>query len=165
MKRRIKTGIVSLLSLGLLASIGFAHSDMLPMPNKQVVKNAEFRKLSHHQIAIRADGKSYVVDLYDNPTANDLLTKLPLSLNVTNYPGYDEKVIRLAQPLSMEGAPKGDEPLIPEVGYYSPGQWIAVYYGYIGYWDGKVPLGQIRATNSEISSIQENGTITIEKIK
>ncbi|WP_339401649.1 cyclophilin-like fold protein, partial [Klebsiella pneumoniae] len=50
-------------------------------------------------------------------------------------------------------------------GYYAPGQWIAVYFGPIGYWSGKVPLGRIHASVDEISAIPENTPVTIEKAK
>lgn len=128
-------------------------------------KNAQWRKPLNESITLRFGEKAYSVDLYDNPTTHDLLKKLPLNVQATDYPGYDEKVLRLATPLSMENAPRGDEPEIPEVGYYAPGQWIAVYFGPIGYWSGKVPLGRIHASVDEISAIPENTPVTIEKAK
>lgn len=123
------------------------------------------RTPSGERVAIHAGTRTFVVDLYDNPTARDLVTRLPMTLKATNYPGYDEKVIRVPRPLSMEGAPRGDNPKIPEVGYYAPGQWIALYYGPIGYWPGKVPLGRIAATKAEIGAIPENTSVTIERVK
>lgn len=128
-------------------------------------KNAQWRKPLNQSVTFRFGDKAYTVDLYDNPTTHDLLKKLPFKLQATNYPGYDEKVLRLAAPLSMKNAPRGDEPEIPEVGYYSPGQWIAVYYGPIGYWSGKVPLGRIHASTDEIGAIPENTPVIIEKAK
>lgn len=127
--------------------------------------NNDIRKLSGNKISINVDGKSFSVELYDNPTADDLLSQLPLTLNASDYAGYDEKVIQLKSNLSMEGAPAGDEPLIPEVGYYEPGNWIAIYYGYIGYWSGKVPLGRIDASIEELEAIPDGSTVTIELIE
>ena len=75
-----------------------------------------------------------------------------------------EKIMPLAEPLSMLGAPEGDNPKIPEVGYYRPGNWIALYYGFIGYWEGKVPLGQIDASPDEIRDIPAGSSVTIELI-
>lgn len=124
--------------------------------------NSHLRKLSDNRITIRIGDKAFNVTLYDNPTANDLLPRLPMTVKANNYPGYDEKVIRLPNRLSMEGAPRGDDPLIPEVGYYQPGQWIALYYGPIGYWSGKVPLGRIDASIDELRAIPDNASVTIE---
>lgn len=123
------------------------------------------RRLSGKQVVIQTEDASYLVELYDNPTADDLYSRLPLTLTSSDYPGYDEKVLRLGDGLSMEGAPLGDNPKIPEVGYYEPGNWIALYYGFIGYWPGKVPLGQIHATTEELAAIPEETTIRIERME
>ena len=126
------------------------------------VANGDSRRPSANKIVVRVGEKVFPVDLYDNPTANDLLTRLPLTLKATDYPGYDEKVLRLSNPLSMEGAPQGDDPQYPELGYYQPGQWVAIYYGHIGYWGGKVPLGKINASVDDLRAIQNNASTTIE---
>ncbi len=127
--------------------------------------NSDLRKLSQNKIAIHIGEKVYTVDMYDNPTANDLVSQLPLTLKINDYAGWDEKIIRLRNPLSMEGAPEGDEPEIPEFGYYEPGQWLALYYGYIGYWSGKVPLGRINASVDELGEIPDNASATIEIVR
>ena len=150
MKRKIALGVVA---------FSLAVGGAFAMKNSP--SNPELRHFSGKNIAVIAGGREFAVHLYDNATANDLYAKLPMTLYVENYPGYDEKVIRLEQKLSMQGAPKGDEPGIPEVGYYAPGNWIALYYGHIGYWSGKVPLGTIDASTDEIGSI-EPGEIRIE---
>ena len=123
--------------------------------------NAHLRKLTDTVIAFRIGDQAFNVTLYDNPTADDLLARLPLTVRASNYPGYDEKVLRLEAPLSMQRAPEGDNPEIPEVGYYEPGNWIALYYGPIGYWPGKVPLGRIDASVEQLAAIPHNAPVTI----
>jgi hypothetical protein len=59
-------------------------------------------------------------------------------------------------------APGSDDPGIPEVGYYESGKWIAIYYGPIGDWPGKVPLEKIRATVGELGAIPNNAPVMIE---
>ena len=113
---------------------------------------------------MNVNGRRFVVSLYDKPTADDLLSRLPLTLTTNNYGNWMEKIMPLAEPLSMLGAPEGDNPKIPEVGYYRPGNWIALYYGFIGYWEGKVPLGQIDASPDEIRDIPAGSSVTIELI-
>ncbi|MET7335343.1 cyclophilin-like fold protein [Nonomuraea sp. NPDC005650] len=127
--------------------------------------NDNLRTLSGSRIAVRIGDKAFTIQLYNNPTAKDLVSQLPLTLTADDYPGYDEKVVRVQNPLSMEGAPDGDEPAIPEVGYYEPGQWIALYYGPIGYWPGKVPLGRIDASVEELRAIPDGASVTIEVVK
>ncbi|WP_119307033.1 cyclophilin-like fold protein [Cohaesibacter haloalkalitolerans] len=124
--------------------------------------NADLRKLSGETLVLHVGTSAFTVSLYDNPTAKDLLSKLPLKLKAEDYAGYDEKLIRLNNALSMEGAPRGDEPLFPEVGYYHPGRWIALYYGPIGYWSGKVPLGKIDASIEQLAAIPDNAPVTLD---
>ena len=126
--------------------------------------NAQLRTLTDNRIVFRIGEDAFTVTLYDNPTANDLLSQLPLAVTASNYPGYDEKVLRLTAPLSMMGAPEGDDPEIPEVGYYEPGNWIALYYGPIGYWPGKVPLGRIDANLDELRAIPDGAAVSIEAL-
>ena len=127
--------------------------------------NTELRHLSGNQISVKVGEVAFTIDLYDNETAKDLLAQLPLTLTANDYAGYDEKVVRLKGSLSMKGAPSGDNPLIPEFGYYHPGKWLAIYYGHIGYWSGKVPLGRINASIDQLRSIPDNAQITMELVK
>lgn len=155
-------------AVAVFAIAGLAAADAAQVETRtEMVKesptNPHLRKLSGEKIAFRVGDKRFVVNLYDNPTARDLLARLPITVRASNYPGYDEKVLRLAKGLSMEGAPKSDDPGIPEVGYYEPGQWIALYYGPIGNWPGKVPLGQIGATVDELRAIPDGASLTIER--
>ncbi|MGC4441754.1 cyclophilin-like fold protein, partial [Streptococcus suis] len=62
--------------------------------------NAYLRQLSGKQIRLTIGDQSFTVDLYDNPTANDLYEQHPLTLTVNDYAGWDEKVIRLDKKLS-----------------------------------------------------------------
>lgn len=161
MNKRFPITMTAILLLGGAALAGaITYRESLSYPTGP--KNKHMRKLSNNKIVVNTGKKAFTVTLYDNETANDLLTKLPLKLKANNYPGYDEKVIRLKSGLSMKGAPEGDNPEIPEVGYYEPGQWIALYYGHIGYWPGKVPLGRIDATIDELRAIPDNAPVTIE---
>lgn len=135
-------------------------------PMTESPSNPELRNLSGEKVNINIGDTSFVVELYDNSAAADLLDKLPLTYTISDYAGYDEKLIRLDSNdgLSMDDYTGGDEPGIPEVGYYEPGNWIALYFGYIGYWSGKIPIGKIQATCEEIEAIPAGSTVTIEQL-
>lgn len=156
-----RTAVLSVASIALMSALSACSAQNLPTGPK----NDHLRQLTDNKVAVRVGDKSFTVTLYDNPTAKDLLSRLPMTLKANNYPGYDEKVIRLPQSLSMEGAPAGDDPRIPEVGYYEPSRWIALYYGPIGYWSGKVPLGKIDASVDELRAIPDNAPVTIELVR
>ncbi|MDR0484480.1 MAG: hypothetical protein LBH40_04320 [Alphaproteobacteria bacterium] len=159
--KKILLNIIFLLSVNVFSSsLLFAASETTD------TKNDNLRVLSGKQILITIENSlSFTVDLYDNDTANDLLSQLPLTVTADDYPGYDEKIMKLAKPLSIKNAPEGDTPRFPELGYYQPGQWLAVYYGHIGYFIGKVPLGKVNTTNNALSLIPNNTKITIELVK
>jgi len=154
-----KRSFIALATMLALAGTALAQNGGTQVDNT----NAHLRQLTDTKVIFRVGDQSFTVTLYDNPTADDLLEHLPMTVKASNYPGYDEKVLRLREPLSMEGAPGGDNPEIPEVGYYEPGNWIALYYGPIGYWPGKVPLGRIDATIEQLAAIPDGAPTTIER--
>jgi hypothetical protein len=79
--------------------------------------------------------------LWDNPTAQDLASQLPLTLEFDDY-GQVEKTAALPRPLTMEGVPAGDDPEPYDIGYYEPGGVLVLYYRDVGYWNGIVRLGR-----------------------
>ena len=162
---RSHIALAATLTLPCLVPMKIAQAQTRNAIQKESPTNKELRNLSGDKVTFRIGDQAFNVDLYDNPTAKDLMSRLPLTVKAGNYPGYDEKVLRLSKGLSMKGAPKGDDPAIPEVGYYEPGQWIAIYYGPIGYWAGKVPLGRIDASIDELHAIQDGASVTIEPAK
>lgn len=143
----------------------FVSDDSKITDGSEVKVNTSLRTLTNRKVKITVDGHTFIMQLYDNKTADDLYDKLPLTLTANDYGSWLEKIAPLgSSSLSMEGAPLGDCPLVPEVGYYEPGNWIALYYGQIGYWTGKVPLGTIDATAQELESITDGSTIRFIKL-
>lgn len=165
MNKKGYIALAAVLSLSGLATTGWLQAQPTSNAPKESSVNRELRRLTNNKVEFRIGEKAFVVTLYDNPTAQDLLARLPMTLKAGNYPGYDEKVIRMSKGLSMEGAPRGDDPGIPEVGYYEPGPWIALYYGHIGYWSGKVPLGKIDASVDELRAIPDGAPVTISRVR
>ena len=143
----------------------FVTDDSDIKDGSQINVNSSLRELTDRKVKISVDGRTFTLTLYDSKTADDLWHQLPLSITANNYSGWEEKICPLGdKDLSMENAPQGDCPLIPEVGYYKPGNWIALYYGEIGYWSGKVPLGTIDASSDELKSITGGSSIIFEKM-
>ena len=70
-------------------------------------------------IRITVDDQVITARLADNPTAQDLVAQLPLTLNIRDF-NRQEKVAKLPRPLTMEGVPAGDDPEINDLGYYAP---------------------------------------------
>lgn len=90
--------------------------------------------------------------LWDNATARDLISQLPLTLTFSDY-GRQEKLATLPRKLTMEGVPAGDDPLPGEIGYYAPAGVIVFYYEDVGYFTGIVRLGQFDGGMDAINTI------------
>ena len=80
--------------------------------------------------------------LYDNATARDFASRLPLSIELEDY-ASKEKVHTFPEKLSLEGAPAGSKGMSGDITYYSPWGNLAIFYKDHGYASGLVPLGRL----------------------
>jgi hypothetical protein len=91
-------------------------------------------------ITIRIDGRAVNGTLSGNATARSLIGQLPLTLTFSEF-GGQEKHAELPAPLSLEGAPAGDDADPLTIGYYAPGQTLVLYYEAVGHYSGIVRIG------------------------
>ncbi|MCV9945696.1 cyclophilin-like fold protein [Rhizobium sp. BT-175] len=78
--------------------------------------------------------------LYDNPTARDLASLLPLDLKIEDY-GRNEKIVHLPRKLTEEGSgPFGNEQP-GDLCYFKPWGNLALFYADYR-WDGLIRLGR-----------------------
>jgi hypothetical protein len=95
--------------------------------------------------------------LHDNPAANALAQRLPMTLTFDDF-GAVEKIAPLASPLPMTGMPAGADPEIGDIGFWAPGGDLVLYYGEVGYWNGIARLG----TFDDVAAIEgQTGPFTI----
>jgi hypothetical protein len=99
--------------------------------------------------------------LWNNPTANDLIAQLPLTLDFRDFNDV-EKIARLPQALMMNGVPEGDNPEPQDIGYYAPTGDLVFYYDDVGYFDGIVRLGTFDSDMEPIRRQTSGFTATIE---
>ena len=92
-------------------------------------------------VRITVADQTITAQLADNPTADDLIDQLPLTLTFRDF-NRVEKVAELPRPLTMDGVPAGDDPDINDIGYYAPSRSLVFYYGDVGYWNGIVLIGR-----------------------
>jgi len=67
------------------------------------------------RVNVRIGDKTYTATMFNNPTANDLVSQLPLTLAFRDYAGQ-EKVSPAPRALTMQGVPRGDDPEINDFG-------------------------------------------------
>jgi len=113
------------------------------------------------RVNVRIGDKTYTATMFNNPTANDLVSQLPLTLAFRDYAGQ-EKVSPAPRALTMQGVPRGDDPEINDFGYYAPSNSLVLYYSNVGYWDGIVRLGRFDSSIEAIRTLPDGFTVTIE---
>ncbi|WP_141399656.1 cyclophilin-like fold protein [Curtobacterium sp. 314Chir4.1] len=112
-------------------------------------------------ITIEFDGREVHGTLADNATARSLLAQLPLTLSFSDY-GGQEKIARLSQPLSTDGAAAASDAPAWTIGYYVPNQALVLYYDDVGQFNGIVPIGTYDTAGDAITRLSEF-TATIRK--
>ncbi|MCL4182076.1 MAG: hypothetical protein KJ011_01345 [Burkholderiaceae bacterium] len=80
--------------------------------------------------------------LYDNATARDFATLLPLSLTLRDY-DVIERVSDLPRKLSTQGAPEGMAPVAGELTHYAPWGNLAIFIKPRSYSRNLLPLGKV----------------------
>lgn len=88
------------------------------------------------------NGREFTATLYDNPSARDFASLLPLDLKIEDY-SNNEKIAYLPRKLTTDGAgPFGNE-APGDLGYYDPMGNLAFYYAGYRYSGGLVRLGRL----------------------
>ena len=83
--------------------------------------------------------------LFDNATARDFASQLPMTLTFSDLHGV-EKGTPLPRKLSVDGMPAGDDPQIGDLGYWAPDGNLVLYYGDVAYWTGIMRIGTSTGT-------------------
>jgi hypothetical protein len=100
--------------------------------------------------------------LHDNATARDLAAQLPLTLTFSDLNNV-EKIAPLPRELSLEGAPEGDDPVVGDIGYWSPDGNLVFYYGDVGFWNGIVRIGEFDGEMDAIERQSDDFSVTIAR--
>lgn len=114
------------------------------------------------KIKITIDKKIAEAVLYDNPTAKDFASLLPLTLSMEDY-NKTEKISQLSKKLSDENAPNGFKPFIGDITYYEPWGNLALFYKDFSYANGLISIGKI-ISGIENFEGKNNATVTFEAI-
>src|SRR5688500_1798784 len=94
------------------------------------------------KVRIEFSGASMTATLYDNPSARDFASMLPLDLTIDDY-SNNEKIAYLPRKLNEEGSgPFGNE-APGDLAYYAPWGNLAFFYESYRYSGGLIRLGRI----------------------
>ncbi len=99
--------------------------------------------------------------LFDNATADDLASMLPLTLTFRDLNGK-EKTSPLPRKLSTAGMPAGNDARSGHLGYWAPDGDLVLYYGDVGYWTGIMRIGEIDGDMQALVQRSGDFTATVE---
>ncbi|MEU0493861.1 cyclophilin-like fold protein [Mycobacterium sp. NPDC006124] len=101
--------------------------------------------------------------LFDNATARDFASQLPMTLTFSDLHGV-EKGAKLPRKLSVDGMPAGDDPQIGDLGYWAPDGNLVLYYGDVGYWTGIMRVGHFDGDMRAIAAKSGDFDATVELV-
>ncbi len=94
------------------------------------------------RIRIEFNGASMTATLYDNPSARDFASMLPLDLTIDDY-SPNEKIAYLPRKLTEEGSGHFGNEQPGDLAYYAPWGNLAFFYDSYRYSSGLIRLGRI----------------------
>jgi len=115
------------------------------------------------KIRLTVGGQVATATLYDNATARDFASLLPLSLTMTDYATI-ERVSNLPRKLSTQGAPEGMAPVAGELTHYAPWGNLAIFIQPRSWSRSLLPLGKV---DEGLSILSQPGPyqVRIERIE
>ncbi|MGU3293176.1 cyclophilin-like fold protein [Williamsia sp. M5A3_1d] len=114
------------------------------------------------RLVITAGGVELVATLRDTTAARDLLSQLPLRIEMSDHGGV-EKTGRLPRPLTTSDEPSGADPEVADLGYYAPGNDLVLYYGDQSYYEGIVILGRLDGDLAELARTPGPIDVTVQR--
>ncbi len=118
------------------------------------------------RIKMKINNQEVIVRLYDNPTSQDLLTMLPLTLTFRDYKDHvdDEKISYLPRKLNTQGAGNGDNRR-DDFTYFSPWGNLAIFHkGKQQGGNGLIILGTIESGKEILAEQTSDFTAILERI-
>lgn len=124
-------------------------------------QTSEIKTNLQRRISLKLDEGEIVVDLEENSAADDLLSRLPMTVNFEDYNGT-EKISYLDAELNLDDAPDECTPQAGDLTYYAPWGNLAFFYQDFRQSPQLVPLGQVIYGKELLENLDEAGTVTIE---
>lgn len=94
------------------------------------------------KLQLRLGDQTLDIVMDDNPTARDLVSLLPLTMDLEDY-AATEKIAYPPRRLSTAEAPAGYTPAAADLAYYAPWGNLAIFHKDFRYSAGLIRLGRI----------------------
>lgn len=122
---------------------------------KEEVKAAEPAIDTTRQLKITIGDRTLTATLYDNPTARDFASCLPLTIDLTDYDS-SEKVFTPSPRLTTQGSPSGMNPRAGDIALFAPWGNIAIFYRKGTSSGSLIPVGRIE---NGLDALELSGTL------
>jgi hypothetical protein len=103
-------------------------------------------------------GQTIGAVLYDTPQARELVSMLPLSLEIEDY-STNEKIAYLPRKLGGDGTVTFEDEAVGDICYYAPWGNLVLYHGDYAYSRGLIRLGKIEG---EIEPLLKRGKYPLQ---
>ena len=87
-------------------------------------------------VSVTMNGTVCRAHLNASTAAQDLISRLPLTLTYTQMAGFEEKIGDLDSELDLGDSSYVHDPNPGDIAYWSPQPRVVLYYGDVGAWDG-----------------------------
>lgn len=114
-----------------------------------------------NRIRLSWDGHEIIVRLADNDAADDLLSKLPLTVTFDDYIDRQKTAV---VPLDIGDTPSECNCLTGDMTYYAPWDQITFFYVDFRYTTDLVPLGSIESGLEYLQDIDQGADVRIEAV-
>jgi hypothetical protein len=94
------------------------------------------------KIRIAFNNRDFTTSLYDNPSARDLASMLPLDITIEDY-ATNEKIAYLPRKLTEDGSGPFTNEAPGDLCYYTPWGNLAFFYAGYRYSSGLIRLGRL----------------------
>jgi hypothetical protein len=154
--RRSALSLAKTCSIGLRSGEYFGRKNNLAPAARMVRRTAlplwlprlAITTFSNHAVA---------ASLYDNPSARDLVSMLPLDLTIDDY-STNEKIAYLPRKLTEEGSGPFDNERPGDLGYFAPWGNLAFFYAGYRYSSGLIRPGR---TDGDFAPLPKRGKLDL----
>ena len=133
-----RRGVLTLIAVSFLGLAACAPGNSVAQTGARSAPSKE----SSMEIRLIVGEQVATATLYDNATARDFASLLPLTLTMTDYDTI-ERVSDLPRKLSTQGAPEGMAPVAGDLTHYAPWGNLAIFIRPRSYSRNLLPLGKV----------------------
>lgn len=115
------------------------------------------------KINITVDGNTVTATLIDNSASRDLVSRLPLEINLEDFNNTTEKIFYPKPSLNLNEKKNGIAPVPGDITIYEPWQNVAIFCKSFSYSDDLIKIGHIYGDGIELFKKKGKVKVTISK--